>query len=164
MSTETSLVDSALRNWSQQIERANNLFAQRTEPQLLLEIVPGKNRLIYVWGHLTSINDALIPLLGFGARLHPELDAMFVKNPDRGVPIVSARDLKHHWDEINERLGTEFAKLSPSEWAQKHTTVSEEDFQKEPHRNRFTVLLGRTGHMAYHIGQAVLADGRRRLS
>jgi DinB superfamily len=161
MSTETSLVDSALRNWSQQIERANNLFAPRTEPQLLQEIAPGKNRLIYIWGHLTSINDALIPLLGFGERLHPELDAMFVKNPDRGAPIISASDLKHHWDEINQRLGTEFAKLSPSEWTQKHTTVSEEDFKKEPHRNRFTILLGRTGHMAYHIGQAVLADGPR---
>jgi hypothetical protein len=161
MSTENSLVDSALRNWNQQTERANEVFAQRPEPQLLQEIAPGKNRLIYIWGHLTSINDALIPLLGFGERLYPELDPMFVKNPDRAVPILSAKDLKHQWDEINARLGAEFAKLTPADWVQKHTTVSEEDFKKEPHRNRFTILLGRTGHMAYHIGQAILADSRK---
>jgi hypothetical protein len=35
--------------------------------------------------------------------------------------------------------------------------VSEEDFEREPHRNRFTVLLGRTAHLAYHVGQATLA-------
>lgn len=27
----------------------------------------------------------------------------------------------------------------------------------EPHRNRFTVLLSRTAHLAYHLGQAALA-------
>jgi hypothetical protein len=35
--------------------------------------------------------------------------------------------------------------------------VSDEDFEKEPHRNRFTVLLGRTAHLSYHVGQATLA-------
>jgi hypothetical protein len=39
---------------------------------------------------------------------------------------------------------------------QKHSAVSEEDFLREPHRNRFTVLLGRTAHIAYHVGQAKL--------
>ena len=34
--------------------------------------------------------------------------------------------------------------------------VSEEDFEREPHRNRFGVLLGRTAHLAYHMGQAAL--------
>jgi hypothetical protein len=47
--------------------------------------------------------------------------------------------------------------LSPSEWLERHAAVSEEDFAREPHRNRFTVLLGRTGHLAYHLGQAMLA-------
>src|SRR5580658_4244369 len=34
---------------------------------------------------------------------------------------------------------------------------SEQDFEREPHRNRFGVLLGRTAHLAYHLGQAALA-------
>ena len=53
-----------------------------------------------------------------------------------------------------------FSKLE-SEWLQKHTSVSEEDFLREPHRNRFTILLGRTGHVAYHLGQAILAKPRK---
>jgi hypothetical protein len=156
MTTESSLVDSALRNWKQNVDRAGKFFAGLSEEQLLQEIAPGKNRPIYLWGHLTAVNDALLPLLGFGDKLYPELEAMFVKNPDRTVKAISGKELKRQWDEINEKLWTAFTKLSASEWLQRHTSVSEEDFLKEPHRNRFTILLGRTGHLAYHFGQAQL--------
>ncbi len=47
--------------------------------------------------------------------------------------------------------------LSPSQWLEKHTAVSNADFIREPHRNRFATLLNRTTHLAYHLGQAVLA-------
>jgi hypothetical protein len=161
MTTDTSLVDSALRTWKQNIERANKLFTGLSEEQLLQEVAPGKNRLIYLWGHLTAVNDALLPLLGLGPRLHPELDSMFLSNPDRPLEkTLSGEDLRRIWDEINESLSTAFSKLSTSEWTQKHTSVSEEDFLREPHRNRFTILLGRTGHLAYHLGQATLATRR----
>jgi hypothetical protein len=110
---------------------------------------------------LTAVNDALLPLLGLGERLHPELDSMFVSNPGRSTQeTVSGKELKRIWDEINESLWTGFSKLSASEWLHKHSTVSDEDFVREPHRNRFTILLGRTGHLAYHFGQAILAERR----
>jgi len=44
-----------------------------------------------------------------------------------------------------------------SDWRQRHTAVSEEDFAKDPSRNRFAVLLSRTNHLSYHLGQALLA-------
>ena len=158
MSTEASLIDSALRNWKTSIDRAGKLFGSFSEQELQQEVAPGKNRRIYLWGHLTSVNDALIPLLGFGERLHPELDAAFVSNPDRSHPdSISPKQVKQAWDEINARLAKEFAKLSPAEWTQRHTSVSAADFEKEPHRNRFTILLGRTSHLTYHLGQANLA-------
>ena len=122
-------------------------------------IAPGKNRVIYLWGHLTAFNDALIPLLGFGARIHPELDLMFVSNPDRTVPtILLGEDLKIIWQETSQILWTGFSKLSVADWLQKHGAVSEEDFLREPHRNRFTILLARTAHIAYHLGQAKLSE------
>jgi hypothetical protein len=158
MTTEISLIDSALRNWRTNIDRAGELFSALSEQQLLQEIAPGKNRLIYLWGHLTAVNDALFPLLGFGKRLHPELDTVFVTNPDRSKDsILSGKELKQIWDEVNEALWTEFSKLSASDWLVKHNSVSDADFKREPHRNRFTVLLGRTTHVAYHSGQAHLA-------
>jgi len=57
---------------------------------------------------------------------------------------------------VHERLQVELAKLSTAEWLDRHASVSEEDFEKEPHRNRFAILLGRTNHLTYHLGQAVL--------
>ena len=66
MTLETSLIDSALRNWRSTIDRTGKLFGKLSPEQLLQEVAPGKNRLIYLWGHLTAFNDALIPLLGFG--------------------------------------------------------------------------------------------------
>jgi hypothetical protein len=158
MTTEQSLTDSALRAWKQNIDRATKLFAGFSEEQLLHEVAPGKNRLIYLWGHLTAVNDALIPLLGFGERLHPELDAMFLSNPDRFLAqTLSGKELRQIWDEINDSLWTAFCALSASEWVRKHASVPEDDFAREPHRNRFAVLLSRTEHIAYHLGQATLA-------
>jgi len=159
MTLETSLIDSALRNWRSNVDRAGKLFGNLSEEQLLQEVAPGKNRVIYLWGHLTAFNDALIPLLGFGARIHPKLDLMFVSNPDRTVPtILLGEDLKIIWQETSQLLWTGFSKLSVAEWLQKHAGVSEEDFLREPHRNRFTILLGRTAHIAYHLGQAKLLE------
>jgi ribose 1,5-bisphosphokinase PhnN len=51
--------------------------------------------------------------------------------------------------------------MSLSDWAQRHTAVSEEDFAKDASRNRFSILLSRTNHLSYHLGQAVLGLKRR---
>jgi len=159
MTFETSLIDSALRNWRSNVDRADKLFGNLSQEQLLQEVAPGKNRLIYLWGHLTAFNDALIPLLGFGSRIRPELDLMFVSNPDRTVTtILSGGELKIIWQETSQILWTGFSKLSVADWLLKHGAVSEEDFLREPHRNRFTVLLARTTHIAYHLGQAKLSE------
>jgi DinB family protein len=158
MTTEKSLLDSALRAWKFNVERAEKLFGGLSPEQLEQEVAPGKNRLIYLWGHLAAVNDRLLPLLGIGERLHPEFDAMFISSPDKSVPLtVSAPSLKAAWQEINQKLWEGFSKFSDSDWAQRHTAVSVEEFEREPHRNRFGVLLGRTAHLTYHLGQAVLA-------
>ncbi len=162
MTNETMFVELALRNWKLGTDRAGKFFGGQSEEDLRREIAPGKNRLIYIWGHLTAVNDALLPLLGFGPRLHPELDAMFIRTPDRSVDLtVSGADVKRCWVEINESLWTHFQGLSPAQWLERHTSVSETDFAREPHRNRYNVLLGRTGHLAEHLGQAILVEPRK---
>src|SRR5271163_197923 len=158
MSTGKSLIDSALRAWKSNVEQAEKLFGALSPEQLQQEIAPGRNRLLYLWGHLAAVNDRLLPLLGIGERLHPEFDGMFISNPDKSVPLtVSAQSLKAAWQEINQRLWEGFSNFEDSDWAQRHTAVSDQDFEREPHRNRFGVLLGRTAHLAYHLGQAALA-------
>ncbi len=161
MSNEAMFVDLGLRNWRAGIDRADKFFGGQSEEDLQRALAPGKNRLIYIWGHLTAVNDALLPLLGFGPRLHPELDGMFIKNPDRSVEtILSGADVKRCWTEINESLSKHFQALTPAQWLERHTSVSEADFAREPHRNRFNVLLNRMGHLTEHLGQAILVAPR----
>ena len=53
-------------------------------------------------------------------------------------------------------LFNKFEFLTTAQWFEKHTAVSEEDFTKEPHRNKLSVVLSRTNHLAYHVGQLAL--------
>jgi len=114
MATERPLIDAALRGWKSNVERADKLFGAMSPGELEQEIAPGRNRLIYVWGHLAAVNDALLPLLTIGERLHPEFDGMFVLNPDKSVqPTISAESLKTARLEINQKLWDGFAKFRP---------------------------------------------------
>jgi hypothetical protein len=47
----------AVNSWRLGVERADKIFSNLAEDQLLREVAPGKNRLIYLWGHLTAIHD-----------------------------------------------------------------------------------------------------------
>jgi hypothetical protein len=158
MTPDQSAAATAVSAWKQNVERADKFFSALSEQRLQTEIAPGKNRLIYLWGHLIAVHDAMLPLLGLGPRLHPELDDAFLKNADRVVAgDRSAAELKRQWDEVNGALLKGFGAFTASEWSQKHTAVSDEDFAANPLRNRLAILFSRTGHVAYHLGQAVLA-------
>jgi DinB superfamily len=157
MNPEEALATSALNSWRANIERANKLFSPLTQEQLQKEVAPGKNRLIYLWGHLTAVHDRMLPLLYVGERLRPEYDPLFLSNPDRAIPeLPNPQEIKKSWDEVNGKLLAGFESFSAADWLQKHASVSDEDFAKDPSRNRFAILLSRTNHLSYHLGQAML--------
>jgi len=76
-SLETRMIDSALRVWKSNADRIDKFFGALSPEQLEQEIAPGRNRLIYLWGHIAALNDRLFPLVGLGPRLYPEMDVMF---------------------------------------------------------------------------------------
>ena len=157
MTPEQALVTSTVNSWKTAIERADKLFLPLTEPQLQKEVAPGKNRLIYLLGHLTAVHDRMLPLLDLGPRLYPELDSPFITSPDRATPELPTGDeIKRSWKDVNGKLLAGFESLSPAEWLKRHTSVSEEDFAKDPSRNRFAILLSRTSHISFHLGQTAL--------
>src|SRR5271163_3963228 len=140
--SEQALVAAGVNSWKLNIERANRLFSPLSEEQLLKEVAPGKNRLIYLWGHLTAVHDRMLPLLVLGPRLYPEYDVLFLTNPDKAAPALpAAAEIKKAWDDVNGTLLAGFDELSTTDWLQKHASVSDEDFAKDPQRNRFSVLL-----------------------
>ena len=118
---------------------------------------PGKNRILYLWGHLTAVNDAMFSVLRLGERRHPELDAVFIAQPDRSVPLPTSTEIAKCWEDVHTELLSRFKTLSSKEWLERHGNVSPEEFERNPTRNRLAVLLGRTNHASYHFGQMILA-------
>ncbi len=157
MENEGSYIALGLKVWKTQIDRADKLFVSLSSEDVLREIAYGRNRLLYLWGHLTATHDAMLPLLGLRERLHPEFDVAFVSNPDKSqAAIPSHEQVRQAWKNVNAELWKGFEKMSWSDWLQRHSAVSEEDFAKDASRNRFAILLSRTNHLSYHLGQAVL--------
>ncbi|HZZ37758.1 MAG TPA: DinB family protein [Acidobacteriaceae bacterium] len=158
MTNEELLSGAALQSWKQVIGRFDKALAELSDEQLQKRVAPGRNRLYYIVGHLTAVHDRLFTLLDVGARLHPELDEVFITNPDGTLadPLPAA-ELRKAWSEVNAKLTAALEKLTPGEWVHRHTAVSDEDFAKDRTRNRLAVVLSRTNHASFHMGQAVLA-------
>lgn len=158
MSTEERLIRPILASWKSINERFAALISRLSDEDLHREIAPGKNRVLYVVGHLAATNDRLFPLLSIGERAYRNLDSVYIEQPDRAVadPVAPAA-LRAASDDVARRLTEAFEKFSPDEWLEKHTAVSDEEFAKEPGRNRLAVVLSRTNHMSYHFGQIILA-------
>lgn len=151
------LIRMTLTAWDAQNGSLNNLVGSLSEKELSKEIAPGRNTGIYLFGHLLAVSDAMLPLLGFGERLFPAWEDVFIKNPDRsGLAMPSVTELKESWKAVNEKLAIHFRAANSDEWLSRHMSVSPEDFIKEPHRNKLNVVINRTSHMAYHVGQMQL--------
>ena len=94
-STEALCVTTALKSWEQWIGRAGKLFDSLTDEQMLTEIAPGKNRPVYLLGHLIAVNDSMIPQLRLGEAHYEALRERFVLHPDSATaelpPIAELR-------------------------------------------------------------------------
>jgi hypothetical protein len=144
----------SLMAWDAQNNYLNKLISSLTDEQLAKEIAPGRNTGVYLLGHLIAVSDGLLPILGFGDRLFPEMEEVFLKNPDKsGLSFPSVPELKQRLEAVNVKLNSYIQSTDVNGWLSRHMFVSAEDFTKEPYRNKLNVLINRTGHMASHIGQ-----------
>jgi hypothetical protein len=144
-------------SWRKQLVATNKIFDNLSDEELMQEVAPGRNRAIYLLGHLTAVHDRMLPLLRFEEAKYPELDRVFLESPDKAVEeIPSAQQLRQQWKEVNDTLLNHIKSLPADEWFTRHANISEEDFIKEPHRNRLNVLLDRTIHLSNHRGQLLL--------
>lgn len=154
--THQTMVKMVLDAWNAKIKESNDIFNKLTDEQLQYEVAPRRNRGIYLLGHLTATHDGILPLLNFGERFFPELDEVFLDNPDKSREIVhSANDLRGYWEKINSTLAEHFNQLQPEAWFERHNAVSEENFITQPHRNKLNVIISRTNHLTYHNGQLI---------
>jgi hypothetical protein len=154
MDHQQLFVQMALHSWNTQIARAEKIFNSYSEAEFFEPVAPGKNRIIYLFGHLATYHDILKETLGIGKQTRPELIAPFLQNPDSNSSVYpSLTELKVYWENVHTELKELFSSLTAEEWFKRHHAMTDEDFVKDPSRNRLSVVLNRANHVAYHIGQ-----------
>lgn len=150
-------VDIQLRSWATHVSRISQVLNTLSDDALTKEIAPGKNTGTYILGHLVAVNDGMFKLMGLGSALYPQYTEPFVTSPDRsGKQFPPIAELKAAWTRVNDELMKGFQSMRSSDWLDRHTAVTAEDFVKEPHRNKLNIVNSRTAHLAYHWGQLVL--------
>jgi hypothetical protein len=150
-------LDICLLQWNSYNKRIQKILDTISDEAYHKPIVAGGNSPSWILGHLIEDDDAILELLGIRTRLHPELKAIY--HHERGKNQeghLNKEELSKTWQEILAHLDTAFKSWKESDWLSRHTAVSEEDFKKEPHRNRLNVMLTRLTHKASHLGQIAL--------
>ena len=154
INAKTIFIKMAISAWDSYNARVNKLLNTLSDEELLAETAPGRNTGIYLIGHLVAVSDGLFPILGFGERLYPELDKIFLDSPDKsGHQMPSIAELKEYWAKVNAKLDDHIKQTPADEWFTRHNNVPEADFAKEPHRNKLNIIINRTSHTSYHLGQ-----------
>jgi uncharacterized damage-inducible protein DinB len=149
-------IDMATTAWGSHVQRVTDTISKLSDEELSAATAPGRNSGIYLLGHLVAVNDYMLPLFGLRDRLYPELEETFIRKPDNATTErPTAEWLRTAWQELNHTLTEHFGRMTAEDWFGRHTSVPEEDFAKQPHRNKLNVLINRTNHQNYHLGQLV---------
>jgi hypothetical protein len=157
MKEKEVMVKMVLDMWNIRIKQTGELFSKISDEQLLIELEGFKNRGIYLLGHLTAANDQMFGLLDYGKPVVPHYKSIFIDKADKEVwEIPEVSEIRRNWNEVNNGLSDCFQSMSASAWFQKHTSVSQIDFENEPHRNKLNIVLTRSNHLSHHYGQLLI--------
>jgi len=152
----TSL-DICLLQWNAYSRLMQKTFDGLRDENYLKPIVPNGNSPSWIMGHLADTDDRLLELFGIRERLFPELATIYHHERDKNqVNHLSKEELNTRWKAINAELDRAFKSMTEADWHSRHMAVSEEDFKKEPHRNKLNVMLSRVTHKASHLGQIAM--------
>jgi uncharacterized damage-inducible protein DinB len=150
------IVKMGVSAWETEVSRVGKILDELTDAELSKETAAGRNTGQYLLGHLVAVSDSILERLGWEERSLKSLDVAYVSNPEKaGLEKTSVSKLREYWTSVHGKIAQHIQKTSADEWFQRHTAVSEEDFLKEPHRNKLNLLMSRTVHMSYHRGQLI---------
>jgi uncharacterized damage-inducible protein DinB len=146
-----------LLQWDTYNNRMQKVLDNITEENFNKPVTAGANSPSWILGHLADTDDKLLELFGIRKRLFPELEKIY--HHERGSNQsghLKKTELITKWRSILAELNLAFKAMSESDWHGRHQAVSEEDFKKEPHRNKLNVMLSRVAHKASHLGQVAM--------
>jgi len=150
-------LDICLLQWDTYNRRIQMVLDTIGEEDFHTPILARGNSPSWLLGHLADTDDVLLELFGIRTRMFPELAKIY--HHDRGSNQsghLSKEELSEKWNAIVSELDRTFKSMSEADWHARHMAVSEEDFKKEPHRNKLNVMLSRVTHKASHLGQIAM--------
>jgi len=77
MTTTEICIKMVFDRWNASLKNCDALLESLTDEALQRQIAPGKNRGVYLLGHLIAVHDDMLVLLDLGERLYPELQEPF---------------------------------------------------------------------------------------
>jgi chromosome condensin MukBEF complex kleisin-like MukF subunit len=105
MAKDQIIVKMLMDRWNASIKNCDDLLNSISDEYMLREISPGKNRGIYLLGHLIAVHDSILVLLDMGEKKYPELSKAFLEEADKVVAeIPSAKELRLKWNEQSADL------------------------------------------------------------
>jgi uncharacterized damage-inducible protein DinB len=150
-------LDICIRQWDAYNRLMLKTLENISEADFHKPIVAGGNSPSWLLGHLADTDDALLELFGIRNRLYPNLAKIYHHERDTNqTGHLSKEELITQWQAIITELDRAIKAYSEDDWLARHMVVSEEDFKKEPHRNKLNVMLSRVTHKASHLGQIAL--------
>jgi hypothetical protein len=156
MQNEKLIFNILLDQWDGKVKQLTTLFQQLGENSGTTEVYPGKNKVIYLLGHLTAASDAMLEALDISDRRHTQFDRIFFAPQMPGTVYPEYSVLLNNWIGVNAVLTDAMKEFSPEHWLTKHAYVNAEDFDLQPNRNKFNILVTRIAHLNNHYGQLVL--------
>lgn len=154
-------LDICVLQWNTYNTRMQKAFDELDGTEFQVPVAEGFNSPSWILGHLVDTDDMLLEVLGIRARIYPDLSRIY--HHERGsnqTGHLAKSELMSRWKVILAELERSFKSWTESEWLSKHAVVSEQDFQREPHRNRLNVMLTRVAHKASHLGQIAMMKKR----
>lgn len=133
-------------SWLLQNRKISDLIKRLGDDELKKEVAPGRNSGLYLLGHLIASNDLLQPLFGFGEKMYPEYEKIFLCTPDKcAQKFPQADQMKLQWFALNDHLRDKFAEMDEKKWNTESHLLNE----------RLSAMLNIVNHQSYHLGQLI---------
>jgi hypothetical protein len=156
METNHFMIDQLLDQWENKIRETTELFVSLGRESAMEPVSPGKNRVIYLLGHLVAVHDLLFEALELGGRSYGQYDQLFLTPQHASNAYPDYGLLLKNWISVNDALSPRLRQFTAEDWKSKHHYVSEADFLAQPKRNKFNVFTSRNAHLFHHAGQLAL--------
>lgn len=150
------MIEQLMDRWDSKVRQTTTTFELLGTRCEMLPVAPGRNRVIYLLGHLLAVQDHLYDALELGDAMYPELDYLFLLPQHTSNDYPPFEELLCKWVCINDLILLNLKMFQVEDWLKKHRYITEKEFCENPCRNKFNLILSSIFHLYHHGGQLAL--------